>query len=218
MARSRRYILSEGAPPRLEVTTRAFWKNTEIRLDGQPVGTIVDPKALREGRDFPLPDGTSLHVQLVSGFLGHELQLLRDGEPLPGSGSHPGERLRVATIAVWFIAGLNILLGAVGMMRGGVELGGLQINVGTFVTGLLFAVLAVFTARRSKVALGIALALFCVDSIWWLSLLASPEGGSMIGGLIMRVFLIATMVRGLSAITELQKRETSIANTPVVAA
>ncbi len=84
--------------------------------------------------------------------------------------------------------------------------------MGTLVTGLVFAMLAFFVGRRSKAALG-----FFSLSIGWLSLLAGPGGHSMIGSLIMHVFLIGTMARGLSAITQLRSRETSMGTVPAVA-
>ncbi|MEZ4467500.1 MAG: hypothetical protein R3F43_24415 [bacterium] len=55
-------------------------------FDGRPLGVIPDSKALKAGSDFALPDGSTLTVKLKTGFQ-TELQVMRDGKPLPGSGA-----------------------------------------------------------------------------------------------------------------------------------
>ena len=79
------FALEPGGPERLSLSWSGNFKDMSLTLDGQPLGSFDDAKALKEGGTFALPDGSSLEVKLTSPFLLPELQLTRDGEPIPGS-------------------------------------------------------------------------------------------------------------------------------------
>ena len=102
---TKKYAMEKGEPKRLEISWKGIWKikNFTVHLDGNNIGLIANRKELKAGREFALIDGSILKVQLVKKLLSAELQVLRDDQPLPGSASDPGQRLRVAYGIVFFI-------------------------------------------------------------------------------------------------------------------
>jgi hypothetical protein len=201
----RSFALERGGPKRLDVEWSGIWKNMRISLDSQPIGGIPDGKALKAGQTFELPDKSSLSVRLVQSLGNAELQILRDGAPLPGSGSDPVERLKVAWAITWFIAGLNTVLGIVAMIAKSSFLEQAGLGIGTVIEGAIFFLLGwLVKTYRSAIALGIAVALFAVDGL--LSLVASTGGSRPppVGMIVMRVILILPMIRGFSAIRALK--------------
>jgi hypothetical protein len=204
---TKRYSLNPGEAPRVELTWGVSWKNLRVSLDGKEIGTIPSAKELKAGQEFPLGDGTTLQVQLHQNFIAPELRVLRNGRPLPGSASDPAERVRVASQVVYFIAGLNIV---VGLLVGMFHVDFLRIiGAGwpTFFTGVIYLVLGYFVQRRSFAALVAAVALFALDGIATLADAAATTGRPVLGGIFVRIILIATMARGLGAIRELKREE-----------
>ncbi len=200
------YALEPNGPKRLQISWGAFWKNITITLDGSTIGTIPDQKTLSQGSTFPLPDGSTLSVQLLQSLAGAELRVLRDGKPLPGSASDPQIRHKTAYGVLFFIGGLNLLLGLAGLFFENEFLQALGAGWYTLIFGMVFIFLGIFTWRRSQMALVIAIVLFALDG--FLSFIAMAQNGSFaFGGLIVRVFLIIPLIQGIGAIGQLKKAE-----------
>jgi hypothetical protein len=201
------YALEPNGPKRLQISWGTFWKNITVTLDGSLIGTIPDQKALRQGRQFTLPDGSTLSVQFSQNLAGAELRVLRNGQPLPGSASDPESRLKVAAGVIFFVTGLNILLGLIAVFFQVDFL--LQLGLGWFsvIFGLVFLFLGIFTQRRSQVALIIAIVLFGLDGL--LGIVGAVMAGyaPSIPGLFMRILLLIPMIQGVSAIKQLKQQE-----------
>jgi hypothetical protein len=197
------FSLEAGAPPRVELEWKFSWKDMRVRVDGAELGVIADQKALKAGRDFPLPDGHTLRVQLAQSLASVDLCVTRDGIPLPGSGSDPAERVKQAAQMLYFIAALNVILGVLAGALGVQFLSNIGIGWGNVVEGLLYAGFAFGTSKRSAIALGLGIALFAVDTLF---LLASFGNGSPpIGGIVARVFFFIPLVKGMTGMTALKK-------------
>jgi hypothetical protein len=198
------YALEKDGPKRLEVSWKGAWKNVTVQLDGTPVGTIPDQKALSAGQRFELPDGSTLSLQLVKKFYTTELQILRNGQPLPGSASDPEAQVKGAYSIVFFVAGLNVVLGLVAVLFQVEFLQ--QVGIGAFSIGfgLVFLALGFFVMRGSLVALIIAIVIFALDAILGFVLTISGGGTPNIGGIVARVFLLIPMVQGVSAMRALK--------------
>jgi hypothetical protein len=192
--------LERQGPKRLEVSWDLGWKNTIARLDGQEVGRIATHAELKAGREFPLPDGSRLHLQLKQAGLAPQLAVLHNGMPLPGSGADPETVLKNAAGCAYFIGGLGVVLGA--LAASGVQflqkIGFTGYDVGF---GLLFLALGYFIGRRSTIALGFAVGIYGIVSIAALG--AGTAGG---GGIFMRIILLIGMWQGFGAIRELNAR------------
>jgi len=154
------FALEAGAEKRLEVGWKGMFKDTEVKFDGELIGTIPDQKALTKGESFELPDGTNISVQLIRKVFSTELQVLHDNQPLPGSASDPQTKLKSAYAIVFFIAGLNLVLGLVSVLFDVEILQQLGIGLGSIFFGLAFLVLGFFVKRKSGLALILAIVLF----------------------------------------------------------
>lgn len=197
------FALEPGGPKRLQVSWKSFFKDTTITLDGVLVGTIPDQPALREGQEFRLMDGSIIKVQLVSNLSGTEMRVLRNGIPLPGSASNPETKVKTATGIIFFVAGLNLLLGLIALITQSEFLALMGIGWYSIVFGGFFLAMGFLVRKLSKVALILSIAVFALDGL--LGLIGSVMmGGSPFAGVILRVLLIIPMVQAVSAINELK--------------
>ena len=167
------FALEEGGVERLEVSWKGLYKNVTVSLDGKTVGVIPNQKALSTGQEFRAGDGSIIKVQLVSKLMSTELQVLRNGLPLPGSSSDPQTRLKNAYRIVYFVAGLNLVLGMVSILFRVELLQRIGIGFGSIVFGLVFLSLGLFVQRKSVVALVLAIVVFALDGILGFVLAAS---------------------------------------------
>lgn len=198
------FALEPGGEKRLEVSWKGIWKDVTVTFDGAPVGVIPDQKALSAGQEFRLPDGSMVKVQLVRKFTAAELQVLRNGQPLPGSASDPGTRLKNAYIMVYFIAGLNLALGLASLLFNVEFLQELGLGVGSIIFGLVFLALGYFVQRRSSVALILAIVIFALDGILGLILAVSQGYNPGISGILVRIIFLIPMIQGVAAIKALK--------------
>ena len=214
----RKYALERGGDKSLEISWEGRWKNTEVRLNGNFIGAIPNQKELKTGRLFQLLDGTSLRVQLVN----NELRVLRNDKPLAGSSSDPAAKLAQSFGIIYFIAGLNIVLGFIALIFQVEFLQTLGFGIISVAIGFIFLVLGFFTQRRSLIALMIALIIYCLDTVLVLySVLVISSGfntgdlaliggilmsiAPLIGWIIIRIGFLIGMGQGVGAINELKK-------------
>jgi len=207
------YSFDPGGPKRLEMSWKGAFKETTLVVDGVPVGVIPDQKALRAGQEFKLVDGSLLKVQLVSNLAGSEVQVTRNGMPLPGSASNPETRIKTAAGIIFFIAGLNLLLGLLALVIRSDFFASLGIGWYNLVFGLFFLAMGFLVNRKSKVALIAATVVFALDAL--IGIVGSIAAGYTppIFGLILRVILIIPMVQGIGAISA-SKRDSLPPSTP----
>lgn len=200
------FALEQGGPKRLEIAWSGMFKNVQVTLDGLPVGSFETKKQLQEGGNFPLPDGSQLHVQLKQAGMATELQVHRNGAPLPGSASDPEQRVKTAAGMLYFIAGLNAVLGLVAEL--GVEaLAKIGLGWGSIVVGAIYAGLGYLVkAKHSRVALVLAIVLFVLDGVASLIAGAHAGGSPPVGGIVARIFLLIPIFKGLGGLGELKKQ------------
>jgi hypothetical protein len=206
----RKYALERGGDKSLEIFWEGNWKNTKVRLKDNLIGAIPNKKELGTGQIFQLPDGTALRVQLVN----NELRVLRNDKPLPGSSSDPAAKLAQSFGIIYFIAGLNIVLGFIALIFQVEFLQTLGFGIISVAIGFIFLVLGFFTQRRSLIALIIALIIYSLDTVLALfsgfNILALSGDFLMriapvIGWIIIRIGFLMGMGQGVGAINELKK-------------
>ncbi len=208
------YALEPDGPKRLEITWSGIYRKVTVQLDGRTLGTIPDQKALASGQEFRLPDGSRLHVQLVSSLLSTELRILRNGQPLPGSPSDPHARLRNAYLLIYVIGGFNLAVGAVAELLNVEFLKQAGIGLASLVFGLMFLGLGYFVQRRYVFALIVAIVLFIVDGLAALLLAASSGGSTPVAGTFVRIILLVPMFQGIGAIKALKSQPAAPSSTP----
>ncbi len=196
--------LIPGEPKRLELSWKSNWKDFTIRVDGQVIGMIPDEKALKKGLTFSLPDGSTLAVGLKSIWVGTELEVLRNGMPVPGSATDPETQLRGVVGILYFVAILSAVIGTIAALFRVEFLLNLGMGIPSVVFGVIFGWLGYFTGRRSIIALGLAIALFAADGIYSIIVLAQESRNPPMGAIIVRVLLLAGMCRGFPAIRRLR--------------
>jgi len=202
------FALEAGGPKRLELSWGMFWKNFQVTLDGKQVGSVSGgQKELKDGVEFRLPDGSELHVQLVQNAMNVELQVLRNGAPLPGSATDPEQRVKSAAYLLYFLAGLNTLLGVVAMVMMSELLEGLGVGIGNILFGAIVAALGFFTYRRSRVAPVLAIVLYVADSLYTLATLSGAGRSPPIAGIFFRIYIIYALVQAVKAAGELARKE-----------
>ena len=136
------------------------------------------------------------------------IQILRNGRPIPDSGSHPESRVAVAYGLIFFISGASALLGAIAEFFRIQFLLNMGLGLGAILFGTIFAFLGFLVKRGSVVALVIAIVLFAADGLF--SVLAAIAQGGRVptGGLVVRIFLLIPMIRAIPAIRTMKKEET----------
>jgi hypothetical protein len=199
------FALEAGKEKRLEISWHGMWKDMTISFDGKIVGVIPNQKALSSGQEFTLVDGSILKIQLVSVFMNTQLRVLRNGQPLPGSSSDPQTNLRNSYQAVYFIAGFNIILGAISFLYNVDLLQQVGVGFGSIIFGLVFLTLGFFVQRASSIALMFAIGIFALDSIVGF-FLSAAQGYNTGGGVIVRIFVLIYMFQGLKAIKVLKNK------------
>jgi hypothetical protein len=204
------FALEPGGPKRLHITWGGIYRNIAVKVDDRTLGTIPDQRALVKGQDFRLPDGSKLHVQLVSTFMTAELRVLRNGEPLPGSPSDPIARLRNAYLLVYVVGGLNSLLGLLSLLLKVQFLQQVGIGLASFLFGLVFLGLGFLVQKRSLFALILAIVLFIIDGLSGLMFAAAAGGSAPVTGLFVRIILLVPMIQGVSAIKALKARAAAV--------
>jgi len=208
-----------------------LWKNITIWINGSLIGSIANSKELKEGREFPLDDGSVLKVQYFYKNIFSDWIIEIDGHPVPGTSAHPLERLKICCFILLLIACFSLIVGSV-VLLGSANilkdktiqlfyfiLGGtffimkLGPNLGPLIWGSVYLVLTFFVWRRSQVALGIAIGAFILDAFADLLNPAFYHQTLHVYVLLSIVFLLrlglaAILFRGFSAIKALKRRNT----------
>lgn len=197
MARTIRYALERGGPKRLAIKRRWFWRKTEVLLDDQPVGPpIANMAALRAGQHFTLPDGRRLDVGFERKLGSAGLTLALDGRPVPGAFNDPRTVIRTAGRLIWYIAGINLVIGAIFL---GAREALHQLGYVTGAFGVLMALLGVGVyVYRSRAALATAIVLEIADTIAVIAFMRSDR--PPVGPIIFRAFIVLVLVRAYQAV------------------
>jgi hypothetical protein len=202
----KKYSLEPGGAGRVEIEWRGIWKDVRVRLDGHELGVFANKTELEAGREFALPTGGVLGVQLVRRFAAVELRVLRDGVPLPGSATDPRERVKQAAYVLYFIAALNVALGALAELAGVDFLRSIGLGWASVAEGAIYAVLGWRTWKSSSIALGLGIALYALDTLVLLYDSLHATAGVAPGGLIARLYFFVPLVNGFQALRELDRK------------
>jgi len=201
------FALETGGEKRLELEIfwKGWYKNVAVSLDGNSLGVIPNQMALDAGQEFRLIDGSTIKVPLVRKLLSSELQILRNGQPLPVSSSDPQIRWKSAYEVVYWVAGLNLVLGFVSLLFNVESLQQRGIGFVSIIMGLLFFVFGFFVQRKSSAALILAVVIFAIDGIASLYFALSQDD-KVSSGLLVKIFFLISMIQGIGAIKVLKSK------------
>jgi hypothetical protein len=191
------YTLDPDNPKRLDIVYKTFWRGATVWLDGREIGTAPDKQALLRGQELKLPDGSMLKIRLTQSLLGSELHILRNGQPIPGSASHPETKIKTAYWILFLIAGINILFGVVARVLHVNMLGEMGIGDFSLASGVIFAILGYLVRRHSPLALYAGIALYAADTLLGLVLTARSGGTPSMFNIIFRGLVFIPLVQGV---------------------
>ena len=198
-----RYPLEPDGSKRLELAWEGQYEKFTIKLDGHVVGQVPSRQALAAGHSLPLPDGSTLTLKTAGTALANELRVLRDGRPVPGSASDPAMRLRNTYQFIFFIAGVNLVLGALAGL--GVDfLAQLGLGWGSAVIGAVYLVLGLMVRLRSLLALLLTLLLYGLETIMAVAVPLLTTSGPNVTALLVRAVVLWFLFQGVPAIRQLQ--------------
>lgn len=200
----RHYTIESNGKRQLYLTWNAMtWKNFEVQLDGRLIAQMEDGARELEGdgREFRLPGGAHLKLQLKRNFLVlKNLHVYINGEPIPNTPADPDVKIRRATNALYFIAVFDIVLGLIAAQTGNPALTTLGFGWTTVAIGMVLFSLALLVRKASLVALMLAIGLYLVDTflVLYVNNLAGidPETGIIAA----RLLLLVSMIPAIPAI------------------
>jgi hypothetical protein len=208
----RAFPLERGGPKRLALVWSYPWRNMQVTIDGDLLGTITGgSSALSRGCEFTTADGARIGVSLVKvGLFNRHLQVTRNGVPLPDSIGDPEAEARLAYQMLFFIAALNVVGGAIVLIAHVDVLIRAGVGWPTILVGAVYAALAWTTkARDSSIALAIGIGLFALDGLVSIITTTSAGGQPAVGGIIGRIIFLIPMWRGFRAMRRLRAEPTS---------
>jgi len=176
-----------------------------VLLNRSMLGTITGEEARLTGREFALPDGSMLRVQSVE----NQIQVLRNGQALLAVPAAQQKlvlppktlgRFRGAYGAVFLIGIFNLVGSIVIMISQDQALAQQVPPLALMILGGIFLLLGFFTARKSSLALGIAVTIYSLDGVLSLFLGNLPA-------VFFHIILLIWMARGFSAIRAIREAE-----------
>ena len=206
---SQSYTLDPDNPKRLDIVYRPMWRGATVLLVGQEIGTAPGKQELLQGHEFKLPDGSTLNLRLVQSLLGSQLYILRDGQPIPGSASHPETAVKSAYWTLFLIAGISILFGAAAQMLHLGQLRTLGVGPYSVLFGVAYVALGVLVRRHSLPAMYISIALYAVDTVLGVVLAALGEGAPDMFSIIFRGLLFIPLFQGVGGLRSLAAAESA---------
>lgn len=206
------YHLDDTRTDAITTSWGFFYRNFTVQYAGTVLSPINPEVTIAQGRQYRLPNGRIFSAQHKKNTYPQELELLVDGQPIPGSGTHPHERIKQAWYILLVIGVLNIGLGLFtefGQLEALRELG---LGWGAVVEGAAFVTLGwLGYSRRSVPALTIAFVLLILDVIVSIGSAVTSSHSPAIGGLFMRVFFCLVVFRGMKAARQLREESTAAA-------
>lgn len=199
----KRYALVKNGPKEIEISWGFAWKNFSVRQNGQVVGTVSSQGELREGRQFNLLDGSTLLIKLNLGIGKTGLEILHDGQPLPGSDSDPAKKIKTAFGILLFVAIVNMLGGiaVVAILPEFLLIGVLIMAYGVVFIGLAFGVRKHFFA-----ALIIAIVLLIADAVAGIAFQSVSHFNLSIAWIIIRVVFLIYLFQSIKPMKEINNK------------
>ncbi len=192
--RRQAYALEPGGEKRLILAWKGGWNQVAVFLDGRAVGVIADKEAMSAGREFVLPDGSALQVQLGRKY---GLRVSRNGQLLAGAASQAsGHQLAYGTI--YFIGIVSLVLGAAAVLWRVATLEEAGIGALTLIIGVVYLVLGYLVQRRSLAALILAIAIYALDSLMVVAAAISSGSVWLLPSILPRIITAIPIIQGIA--------------------
>ena len=144
------FYLDDTRTEPLTATWGLFFRNFTVSHAGTPLEPTNPEASLAQGRQYRLPDGRIFSARHKQNTYPQELELLIDGQPVPGSGTHPNQRMKQAWYVLLILGILNIGLGLVTEFGHIEALAQLGAGWGSLVEGTAYIALGYFGYFRTS--------------------------------------------------------------------
>ena len=205
---SKTFYLDDARTQPLTASWGMFFRNFTVSYAGAALEAINPEAPIVQGRQYRLPDGRIFSARHKQNSYPQEMELLIDGQPVPGSGTHPIERVKQAWYLLLFLGILNIALGVVAEFGHIDVLLQLGLGWGSLVEGVAYVALGYFGYyRTSAPAFTIALVLLALDAAFSITSAISTSQSPAMGGLFMRAFFCMVIFRAIKAARQLRQEQ-----------
>jgi hypothetical protein len=202
---TKKYYLNKEKTDVLRLKWGYNWKNFAVIHNQEEIGSFANKKELLAGKSFMTADGREIFIRLKGGIT-NELEILVNGEVLPGSPSDPKTIVKTAFGIALFVGLLNVVLGAIGTFAEVELLQNLGANEFMLVFGVVITALAFGIKAKSFISLILVNVIYGLDSILWIIMLFEATDNIPIAGLIFRVLIIMALIRAIPAMKKLKKQ------------
>lgn len=182
------------------------WSNFQLRYQDEVVCSFATKKELVAGRQFVMPDGHLLSVRLKGG-LEQELELLRDGLPLPIKSVHPRSNGRTVFHLAILLGILNIASGIVALITQSDLMLSIGFGYGSVAIGAAYFLLACGIRHFFSLAFYAISALIMLDLVLLFVITETREGPtSPVSGMFIKLFLVYAYIKGAGAMARLKSQ------------
>jgi len=189
---------SDTTPYTIEISWKGTWQNVKVVRDFTEIGSFETKMDLFTGKDFTLPDGSTLRVQLEEQPMSVNLLVLHNGRRLASPDIDPKYQLKQAYTTVFVIGGIHL---AIGLLFTVFEISFIRNDSQALLgIGLLFFVLGFFIMRESFIALGLALVILVLDGILSLVLIGRNDQSALPHATIVWLAMLVLMINSFNAI------------------
>ena len=210
---SKTFYLDNARTEPLTTNWGLFYRNFTVSYAGAILPPTDPDATIAQGRQYRLPNGRVFSAQHKQNTYPQELELLIDGQPVPGSGTHPHERIKQAWYILLVLGILNIGLGLVAEFGHIDVLLQLGVGWGSLVEGIAYIALGYFGYFRTSVpAFTTALVLLALDAVLSITSAVSSGHSPAIGGLFMRAFFCMVVFRAIKAARQLRQQQVDAAS------
>ena len=190
----------------LSASWKSNWSNFRLRYQNEVVCSFETKKELVAGRQFVMPDGHLLSVRLKHG-LQPELELLRDGQPLPTKSAVPSSNGRTVLQLALFLGILNIAAGIVAVVSQSDIMLSIGFGYGSVAVGTVYVLLAWGVKYIPSLAVYAIAALISIDIALLFVFTAMKEGPtSPVSGVLIKLFLVYAFIKSIDAIKKIKSQ------------
>jgi hypothetical protein len=202
------FYIDEEKQQCLSATWQYNWSNFKLCYQNEVICSFANKKELTAGRQFVMKDGHLLSVRLKDGVR-PELELLRNGFPLPDNGEKSRSRHNIISQLALFLGILNTLAGITAEATESDIMLSIGFGYGSVAIGAVYMLLG-WGIRHLASFAGFAIAALILVDILLVFILTSRIQGptSPISGLLIKLFLIYAFVRGIGALKQLRTQAT----------
>ena len=204
------YSLDKEEKQILDVSWKGNFKNLVLKLNNKPLGKIQNKQELIQGKEFEISHNKVLTVRLVKEmYLFSELELLLNGYPVDRSMTHPVKKLNDVFLLIMFIVAVNLIVGLLGLTIDTDLFKRLGAGFWNIIYAGIFTILGIIMKEnKSMFALISIIVLMILDIVFsFLYIMEIPGHLNPAGTILVKLFLVLYLLRGVNAIKEFKKME-----------